>query len=62
MLTRFAFQVSTGPTVQARVVERRLVGEVQQRPLVLRTGEDLQQLGVECHVDVSSGFEVTLRI
>ena len=30
-------------TLQARVVERVLVGEVVQRPLVLRAGEDLEQ-------------------
>ena len=36
--------------VQARVVERVLVLEVEQRPLVLGAGEDLQQLRVEGHV------------
>src|SRR5205807_2278772 len=30
--------------LEARVVQRVLVGEVQQRALVLRTGEDLEQL------------------
>src|SRR4029453_15397098 len=31
------------------VVQRVLVLEVEQRPLVLRAGEDLEELGVECH-------------
>ncbi len=34
---------------QARVVQRLLVGEVEQRPLVLGAGQDLEQLRVEHH-------------
>ena len=35
--------------LQPRVVERVLVGEVQQRALVLGAGEDLEQFRVERH-------------
>ena len=35
--------------LEARVVERRLVLEVEQRALVLRAREDLEQLRVERH-------------
>src|SRR5918995_172775 len=35
--------------LEPRVVERVLVLEVEQRALVLRAGEDLEELGVECH-------------
>ena len=35
--------------LQPRVVQRALVGEVQQRALVFGTGEDLQQLRVQRH-------------
>src|SRR3546814_13916706 len=35
--------------LQARVVERVLVLEVQERALVVRAGQDLEELGVEGH-------------
>src|SRR5918996_4358841 len=35
--------------LEAGVVERVLVGEVEQRSLVLRTGQDLEELGIEGH-------------
>src|SRR5919106_469008 len=35
--------------LQAGVVERVLVGEVEQRPLVLGAGQDREELRVECH-------------
>ena len=41
--------------LEARVVERVLVLEVEQRALVLGAGEDLEQLGVEGHGSVSFG-------
>src|SRR5680860_765150 len=41
--------------MQPRVVQRVLVGEVEQRALVLGAGEDLEQLGVECHVGSAPG-------
>src|SRR4051812_30108256 len=41
--------------LQPGVVERLLVGEVEQRALVLGTGQDLHELGVECHVSVLLG-------
>src|SRR5438552_9366004 len=38
--------------LEARVVERVLVREVEQRTLVLGTGEDLEQLGGDWHLSV----------
>src|SRR5207302_5579980 len=35
--------------LQAGVVQAVLVLEVEQRALVLRAGEDLEQLGIQCH-------------
>ena len=43
--------------LQAGVVERVLVGEVEQRALVLGAGEDLEELGVECHGSALVGDE-----
>src|SRR5918993_4890031 len=40
--------------MEARVVERVLVGQVVERALVLGAGEDLQELGVEGHGQASS--------
>src|SRR5690606_31597517 len=41
--------------LQPRVVEALLVGEVEERALVLGTGEDLEQLRVERHAVVLLG-------
>src|SRR5262245_32437052 len=38
------------PALQPLVVQRLLVGEVEQRALVLRARKNLEQLRVECHV------------
>ena len=43
------------PPVQSRVVQRLFVGEVQERALVLRAREDLEQFRVERHGAQTSG-------
>src|SRR5260370_374786 len=47
--------------LEPRVVQRRFVGEVQQRPLVLGAGQDVEQFRVEGHGRQSAAWPMRSR-